>query len=179
MGNGKMSVCIIGCGGFIGSHLVDRLLSRGTHTIDGIDVCSEKVEHCLDNDAFTFVEDYGGVTYGDVYHENEVQFSTYDFDEADPDVLFRHFDDHERSARGLLEKSLVLPAYDLTLKCSHTFNLLDARGVIGVNQRAAYINRVRALACACAEAWLERRRELGFPMLREGARPRAEKREEA
>ena len=107
-----------------------------------------------------------GVTYGDVYHENEVEFSRYNFETAETDVLFRHFDDHERSARVQLEAGLVLPAYDLTLKCSHTFNLLDSRGVIGVNQRAAYINRVRALACACAEGWAERRRELGYPLLR-------------
>ena len=104
-----------------------------------------------------------GVTYGDVYHENEVQFSRYDFEAADVEMLFRHFDDHEREGMRLLEEELVLPAYDQTLHCSHTFNLLDARGVIGVNQRKAYINRVRALACACAQGWVERRRALGFP----------------
>ncbi len=96
-----------------------------------------------------------GVTYGDVYLQNEVQFSRFNFEESDPELAARHFDDYERECRRLLLAGLVLPAYDLTLKCSHQFNLLDARGAIGVNQRAEYIGRVRALARSCVKQTLE------------------------
>jgi glycyl-tRNA synthetase alpha chain len=138
-----------------------------TYGLERIASAIQRRDSCFDLD---WVD---GVTYGDVHHESEVQFSTYDFETANIDQLFRHFDDHEASARAQLEAGLVLPAYDLTLKCSHTFNLLDARGVIGVNQRAAYINRVRALACACAEGWAARREELGYPMLKDDPGGRA------
>ncbi len=99
------------------------------------------------------IEWVDGVTYGDVYLRNEEEQSRYNFEESDPARLARHFDDCEREGRAVLGKGLVLPAYDLTLKCSHLFNLLDARGAIGVNQRAEYIGRVRGLARACVKAW--------------------------
>jgi glycyl-tRNA synthetase alpha chain len=95
-----------------------------------------------------------GVTYGDVYQENERQWSAFNFTVADTATLFRHFDDHERECNRCLDAGLVLPAYDQVLKCSHSFNLLDARGVVSVTERGAYIWRVRALAARCAEAWL-------------------------
>ena len=95
-----------------------------------------------------------GVTYGDVYRENERQWSAFNFEVADVETLFRHFDDHERECVRCLDAGLVLPAYDQVLKCSHAFNLLDARGVISVTERGAYIWRVRALAARCAEDWL-------------------------
>ena len=131
-----------------------------TYGLERIAMYIQQRDSCFDLDWVP------GVTYGDVYHESEVQFSTFNFETSDIEILFRHFDDHERAAKAQISAGLVLPAYDLTLKCSHTFNLLDARGVIGVNQRAAYINRVRALACACAEGWAEKRKELGYPLLK-------------
>jgi glycyl-tRNA synthetase alpha chain len=95
-----------------------------------------------------------GFTYGEVFHRAEREFSAYNFEVADTERLFRHFEDAEKECAAILERDLALPAYDQTLKASHLFNLLDARGVISVTERAAYIGRVRALAKACAEAWL-------------------------
>ena len=95
-----------------------------------------------------------GVSYGDIYQENERQWSAYNFEVADTDALFTQFAQHEAECRRCLEAGLVLPAYDQVLKCSHSFNLLDARGVISVTERGAYIWRVRALAAQVAEAYL-------------------------
>jgi glycyl-tRNA synthetase alpha chain len=95
-----------------------------------------------------------GVTYGDVYLRNEVEFSAYNFEHADTGKLLAHFDDAEAECGALLRQKLALPAYDQCMKASHLFNLLDARGVISVTERAAYIGRVRALAKGCCEAWL-------------------------
>ena len=95
-----------------------------------------------------------GVTYGDVHTAGERQFSAYNFEAADVDLLLRHFDDHEREAGALMERGLPLPAYDQVLKCSHAFNLLDARGAISVTQRVGYIARVRNLARAVAAAYV-------------------------
>jgi len=110
-----------------------------------------------------------GVTYGDVYHQNEVEQSRYNFELSDPELLFRHFTEYEAQAKRLMEAQCVLPAYEMVLKCSHTFNLLDARGAISVTERAAYIGRVRTLARAVAQAYYESRERLGFPMLSAGA----------
>ena len=107
----------------------------------------------------------GGISYGDVHHRGEVEYSSYNFDEADVEKLVLLFDIYEEEANKLLKKLLVLPAYDFCLKCSHTFNLLDARGAISVAERTRYIGRVRALARASAKAYLEVREELGFPLL--------------
>lgn len=107
-----------------------------------------------------------GVTYGDIHHRGEVEGSIYNFDESDSEMLFALFDMYEKECRRIVEKGLVLPAYDYCLKCSHTFNLLDARGAISVTERARFIARVRALARACAQAYLEQREELGFPLLK-------------
>ncbi|VAW36747.1 Glycyl-tRNA synthetase alpha chain [hydrothermal vent metagenome] len=104
-------------------------------------------------------------TYGDVHHRSEVEFSGYNFDESDPEMLFNLFDIYEKESLRLVEKGLVLPAYDYCLKSSHTFNLLDARGVISVAERARFIGRVRNLARGCAEGYLRVREELGFPLL--------------
>jgi glycyl-tRNA synthetase alpha chain len=106
-----------------------------------------------------------GVKYGDVYHQNEVEQSRYNFELSDPDMLFRHFGEYESQAKRLMEAQCVLPAYEMVLKSSHTFNLLDARGAISVTERAAYIGRVRALAKAVAQAYYESREKLGFPMV--------------
>jgi glycyl-tRNA synthetase alpha chain len=98
-----------------------------------------------------------GVTYGEVFLQAEREFSSYNFQVADTERLFRHFEDAEKECRAVLERGLALPAYDQTLKASHLFNLLDARGVISVTERQAYIGRVRTLAKACAEGWLASR----------------------
>lgn len=95
------------------------------------------------------------ITYGDVFLENEKQFSAYNFEEANTEVLFRHFKEAEEECGKLLGKSLPLPAYDQCMKASHTFNLLDARGVISVTERASYIGRVRTLTKGCCEAWIK------------------------
>ena len=110
-----------------------------------------------------------GVTYGDVYRQNEVEQSRYNFELSDAQLLFRHFAEYEGEARRLIEAQCVLPAYEMVMKCSHTFNLLDARGAISVTERAAYIARVRALARAVAQAYFESRERLGFPLLRRAA----------
>jgi glycyl-tRNA synthetase alpha chain len=96
------------------------------------------------------------VTYGDIFLENEREFSAYDFERADVEQLTRHFEDAELECAALLERDLPLPAYDQCIHASHCFNLLDARGVISVTERQAYIGRVRALAKGCCEAWLAR-----------------------
>ncbi|MCI3953670.1 MAG: glyQ [Burkholderiales bacterium] len=106
-----------------------------------------------------------GVTYRDVYHQNEVEQSRYNFELANVELLFQHFTQYEGEAKRLVEAELVLPAYEMVMKCSHTFNLLDARGAISVTERAAYIGRVRALARLIAEAYYGSREKLGFPML--------------
>ncbi|MDI6711096.1 MAG: glycine--tRNA ligase subunit alpha [Thermoanaerobacterales bacterium] len=106
------------------------------------------------------------LTYGDVHHRGEVEHSHYNFEAADTDLLFELFDMYEKEAQRIAERHLVLPAYDYVLKCSHTFNLLDARGAISVTERTGYIARVRALARACARAYVAQREEMGFPLLR-------------
>ena len=105
-----------------------------------------------------------GVTYGDVYHQNEVEQSRYNFELSNQEMLFRHFGDFEAEAKRLIEAQCVLPAYEMVLKSSHTFNLLEARGAISVAERAAYVGRVRSLARAVAQAYYDSREALGFPM---------------
>lgn len=107
-----------------------------------------------------------GVTYRDVYHQNEVEQSRYNFELSNTDMLFRHFSEYEQEAKRLIEAACVLPGYEMVMKASHTFNLLDARGAISVTERAAYIGRVRALSRAVAQAYYESREKLGFPMAR-------------
>ncbi|MBN9427883.1 MAG: glycine--tRNA ligase subunit alpha [Burkholderiales bacterium] len=107
-----------------------------------------------------------GVTYRDVFHQNEVEQSKYNFEHSNAEMLFRHFDEYEAEAARLIRAELALPAYEMVMKCSHTFNLLDARGAISVTERAAYIGRVRALARAVAQAYYDARERLGFPMVK-------------
>ncbi|HEX4909778.1 MAG TPA: glycine--tRNA ligase subunit alpha [Permianibacter sp.] len=106
----------------------------------------------------------GKITYGDVFHQNEVEQSTYNFEHADTESLFKWFDNCEKEALRLIELNLPLPAYEQTMKASHTFNLLDARKAISVTERQRYILRVRTLARAVAEAYYKAREALGFPM---------------
>jgi glycyl-tRNA synthetase alpha chain len=110
----------------------------------------------------------GGLKYGDVHHQTEVEFSHYNFEFADTDMLFKLFDMYEKESLRLAEKQLVFPAYDFVLKSSHAFNLLDARGAISVTERAHYIGRVRNLAKTCAEGYVKQREKMGFPLLKGG-----------
>lgn len=110
-----------------------------------------------------------GIKYGDLFHQNEYQQSKYHFEVSDAALLFKLFDQYESEAKRVLEAGLVLPAFDWVLKCSHSFNQLDARGAIGVTERASYILRVRNLARACAAAYIANRESLGYPLLQGGA----------
>ncbi len=107
------------------------------------------------------------ITYRDVHHQGEVEHSHYNFTEADTEMLFKMFDMFEKEAERINSKGLVLPAYDYVLKCSHTFNLLDARGAISVTERTGYIQRVRNIARACAQAYVRQREELSYPLLKQ------------
>jgi glycyl-tRNA synthetase alpha chain len=109
-----------------------------------------------------------GVTYGDVFLQPEYEHSKYTFEVSDTSMLFNLFNQYEEEAKRSLEQNLVFPAYDYALKCSHTFNLLDARGAISVTERTGYIIRVRNLARQCAAVYLAKRERLGFPMLKKG-----------
>jgi len=109
-----------------------------------------------------------GIKYGDIHHQTEVEFSHYNFEEADTEMLFQLFDMYEKESLRLIEKELVFPAYDFVLKGSHTFNLLDARGAISVTERAGYIGRVRNMSKLCAEGYVKQREKLGFPLLKKG-----------
>ncbi len=110
----------------------------------------------------------GRITYGDVFHQNEVEMSRYNFEHADTAVLFRHFDEWEAACQRLIAAGLPLPAYEMVLKASHTFNLLDARRAISVTERARFIGRVRGMARSVAETYYASREQLGFPMLATG-----------
>jgi glycyl-tRNA synthetase alpha chain len=105
-----------------------------------------------------------GLSYGDVFHQNEVEQSAYNFEHSDVEFLLSAFASHEKQSKLLMEKQLALPAYEQLLKAGHTFNLLDARGAISVTERAAYIGRIRNLARAVAQSYVESRARLGFPM---------------
>lgn len=109
----------------------------------------------------------GDVQYRDVFHQNEVDYSEYNFKVADTDMLFTFFDAYEKEAIRVVEAGLVQPAYDYVLKCSHTFNLLDARGAISVTERTHYIARVRNMARMCAQAYVAQREALGYPMIKD------------
>lgn len=108
----------------------------------------------------------GDFSYGDIFHQNEVEMSTFNFEHADVPALFSHFDDYEKQSKALVEAGLPLPAYDLVLKASHSFNLLDARHAISVTERARYIGRIRALARAVAQTYYQSREALGFPRIK-------------
>jgi glycyl-tRNA synthetase alpha chain len=112
----------------------------------------------------------GNVTYGDVFHQNEVEMSHFNFEEADVDQLFSQFDHYEKESKRLVEKGLPLPAYEMVMKASHAFNLLDARHAISVTERQRFILRVRSLSRAVAQAYFDAREALGFPLAPENLR---------
>ena len=115
-----------------------------------------------------------GIRYGDVRLQEEEEFSRHNFEAADVDRLLRSFQEYEQEARRLLEGNLILPAYDYVLRCSHTFNVLDARGAISVTERTGFIQRIRRLAVGCAHAYLSHREAIGFPLAARD-RPRVKK----
>jgi len=135
----------------VGGIECDPVCAEITYGLERLAMYVQNVEFVYDlafNDQFR---------YGEVFHQNEVEFSTYNFERADTEMLFQHFKDAEKQCQALLDddRKLPLPSYDQCIKASHAFNLLQARGVISVTERAAYIGRVRALAQACCQAWLQ------------------------
>ncbi|NLZ92463.1 MAG: glycine--tRNA ligase subunit alpha [Firmicutes bacterium] len=144
----------------VGSIDVDAVSVEITYGLERIAMYLQNKENVYD---LEWVE--GVITYGEIFQRAEVEHSTYSFEEADVEMLFSLFTMHEKEAARLLSLGLVLPGYDQVLKCSHTFNLLDARGAISVAERTAYIGRVRNLARQVAQAYLKQRADLGFPLL--------------
>jgi glycyl-tRNA synthetase alpha chain len=137
----------------------DPVSTELTYGLERIAMFVQGIENVYDLDWNGRPKSAGGMTYGDVYRQAEREFSAYNFEAADTEVLFRQFEDAEKSCGALLKRKvkLALPAYDHCMKASHLFNLLDARGVISVTERQAYIGRVRSLAKGCCEAWLASR----------------------
>lgn len=134
-----------------------------TYGIERIAMYIQKVDSVFD------IVWSGDITYGDVHHQTEVDYSCYNFEHADTEMLFKLFDMYEKEAMRVIEKGLVQPAYDYVLKCSHTFNLLDARGALSVSERTAFIGRVRQMARVCAQGYLAQREKLGYPLLKDEA----------
>ena len=132
----------------------------------------ERIAMCLQNcdDLFELAWSRikeGKITYGDIYRQNEVEMSRYNFDLANTDALFNWFDTYEKESQKLIKEELPIPAYEMTMKASHSFNLLDARGAISVTERQRYILRVRALANAVAQSYFDSREKLGFPLVKD------------
>ena len=148
----------------VGSQDVKPVSVEITYGLERLAMYIQGVENVYD---IAWTDD---VTYGDVFRQNEFEQSTYAFDLSDEDLLFELFDKYEAEAVRIIGAGHVHPAHDYVLKCSHTFNLLDARGAISVSQRTAFIGRVRKLARLCAEAYLAQREALGYPMLKKGAK---------
>lgn len=146
----------------VGSLEVDSVSVELTYGLERIAMFIQGVENVFD------VKWKKGITYGEVFKRAEYENSCYAFDLSDPETLFKEFEIYEKEASRLLNKSMVLPGYDYVLKCSHVFNLLDARGAISVTERTGYIGRVRNLARHCAKEYLKVREELGYPLMKEG-----------
>ncbi|MGI4855855.1 MAG: glycine--tRNA ligase subunit alpha [Janthinobacterium lividum] len=142
------------------------VLGEITYGIERLAMYLQKVENIYDL-IWTEWEENGErrtLTYGDVFHQNEVEQSTYNFEHSNAEMLFTFFSHYESEAKRLIDVQLALPAYEMILKAAHTFNLLDARGAISVTERAAYIGRIRALSRLVAQAYYDSREKLGFPM---------------
>ncbi|MDD5259191.1 MAG: glycine--tRNA ligase subunit alpha [bacterium] len=148
----------------VGGIELNPITAEITYGLERIAMYIQKKKNVFD------VEWANGVTYGEIYHQNEVQYSKHNFEEADVKMLGRLFEQYEKECLRLADKNLILPAYDYVLKCSHAFNLLEARGAISVSERTNYITRVRNLAKACAEGFLKLRQELGHPLLKKHSR---------
>ena len=145
----------------VGGFELEPITLELTYGLERIAMFIQKKESVYD------LEWVKGYTYGDIHKQDEVQFSTYNFKVADTAMFFQLFDMYERECQKLLKEELVLPAYDYVLKCSHAFNMLDARGAIGVTQRTGYIARVRNLARRCAENYVKLREALHWPLLKD------------
>ena len=141
---------------------LDPITCEMTYGLERIAMCSQEV------DDIKAIRWNDRLTWADIFSTSEYEFSKYNFEEADIDKHFELFKFFEGEARRLAEMGLVLPAYDFVLKCSHAFNVLDARGAISVTERASYILRVRNLARLVARKYVEQREEMGFPMLKTG-----------
>lgn len=134
-----------------------------TYGIERLAMFIQKVDSIFD------IEWVNGITYGDVHHQNEVDYSRYNFELADIQMLFRLFEMYEQESERIVKLGLPQVAYDYTLKCSHTFNLLDARSAISVAERQSYIGRVRNMAREVAQAYIEQRKQLGYPLVKDAA----------
>ncbi len=141
----------------VGGYDCDPVSAEITYGLERLAMYVQGAENVYDLDWDGVAKTQGGFSYGDVFLQAEREYSAYNFEHADTASLLRHFDDAERECRALIGHKLALPAYDQCIKASHLFNLLDARGVIGVTERQSYILRVRALAKACCGAWLKSR----------------------
>ncbi|WP_373702348.1 glycine--tRNA ligase subunit alpha [Weissella soli] len=145
----------------VGGIQVDAVTSEITYGL-------ERLASYIQNVPTVYDLEWGnGVLYGDIFKEPEFEHSTYSFEESDQAMLLRHFDEYEAEAKRLLAAGLVHPAYDYILKSSHTFNLLDARGTVSVTERAKYLSRIRNMARQVARAFIDVRKELGFPLLKD------------
>lgn len=130
----------------------------------------ERIAMYLQNvDSVYNVQYNDNLKYGDIYHHNEVEYSKYNFEHSTPETLFQLFDLYSKEANSAMDANLVMPAYDYVLKCSHSFNLLDARGVISKDERTNFINRIRRMAERVAKLYVEQREEMGFPLLKKEA----------
>ena len=146
----------------VGSIDVKPVTVEITYGLERLAMYIQGVENVFD------IQWVGDISYGDVFHTNEVEQSFYNFQVADTALLFDLFDKYEAEAKRVIELGYIRPAYDYVLKCSHAFNLLDSRGAISVSERTAYIGRVRAMARLCAKAYVAQREEMGFPLLKKG-----------
>lgn len=144
----------------VGSIDVKPVSVEITYGLERLAMYIQEVENVFD------LEWSKGVSYGEIHHQSEVEWSIYNFEKADVKLLFDLFHRYETESKKALKDSLILPAYDYVLKCSHTFNLLDARGALSVTERTYFITRVRELAKACALAYLGQREKLGWPLLK-------------
>ncbi|MCB1899374.1 glycine--tRNA ligase subunit alpha [Cognatazoarcus halotolerans] len=148
------------------------VLGEITYGLERLAMYLQGVENVYDL-VWAVYPDGSKVTYGDVFHQNEVEQSTFNFEHSNVDFLFSLFSSYESEAKRIMEAGLALPAYEMVLKAGHTFNLLDARGAISVTERAAYIGRIRNLSRAVAQAYFESREALGFPMLQASSKETA------
>ncbi|WP_407886275.1 glycine--tRNA ligase subunit alpha [Levilactobacillus sp. N40-8-2] len=145
----------------VGGMEVDPVTSEVTYGLERLASYVQDVNSVFD------LEWADGVKYGDIFKEPEYEHSKYSFEESDQDMLLRHFDEFEAEAQKQIANGLVHPAYDYILKCSHTFNLLDARGAVSVTERAGYLSRIRNMARAVARAFVAERKKRGFPLIKD------------
>ncbi|GEO74309.1 glycyl-tRNA synthetase subunit alpha [Levilactobacillus namurensis DSM 19117] len=145
----------------VGGQTVDPVTSEITYGLERLASYVQDVNSVFD------LEWGDGVKYGDIFKEPEYEHSKYSFEESNQDMLSRHFDEYEAEAKKQIANGLVHPAYDYVLKCSHTFNLLDARGAVSVTERAGYLSRIRKMARSIAKAFVAERKKRGFPLIKD------------